>query len=167
MIANILVKHSASKCNEELMNFLHDNIKKINSKYNLKVIIVYNEMLPKLKNKITALPVMIKGETLITGNAAIKKEIMTASSISDSSDSLQDFWNSEIHSAGDNVDEEDDLMDKAKTKALERAMDQKNQPTTVKPRISNNIKQKEINIVDDDPFMKKYWENQEESPNNF
>ena len=56
MIANILVKHSASKCNEELMNFLHDNIKKINSKYNLKVIIVYNEMLPKLKNKITALP---------------------------------------------------------------------------------------------------------------
>jgi hypothetical protein len=167
--ANILMKHSASTCNKELLSYLHENINRINRNYNLKVVIVYNEMLPKLKNRISSLPALLIGDTVTIGNSNIKNRLETSRrQPAMENDSLDDFWNAEIRAEGDNVDEEDGVMEKAKTRALEMAMSQKKQPTkaptkkTSLPLSSKKIR--EAKIVDDDPFMRKYWENQEESP---
>ena len=66
------MKHSASNCNKELLSYLHENINRINRNYNLKVVIVYNEMLPKLKNRISSLPALLIGDTVTIGNSNIK-----------------------------------------------------------------------------------------------
>ena len=165
------MKHSASICNKELLFYLHENINRINRNYNLKIIIVYNEMLPKLKNRISSLPALLIGDVVTIGNTNIKNRLEnTKKQPVIENNSLDDFWNAEIRTEGDNVDEEDGVMEKAKTRALEMAMSQKKQQPTkssTKPftKVSTTLKKiQEAKIVDDDPFMRKYWENQEESP---
>ena len=164
------MKHSTSVCNRELLNYLHENVNILNRSYNLKVIIVYNEMLPKLKGRISSLPALLIGNTVTIGNTNIKNKLENTRQIQNENDSLDDFWNAEIRTEGDNVDEEDGVMEKAKTRALEMAMSQKKQPTKIstaqqsKTHTRTTKKITEAKIVDDDPFMRKYWENQEESP---
>ena len=167
--ANILMKHNPSVCNKDLLSYLHENINQINRNYNLKIVIVYNEMLPKLKNRISSLPALLIGNSVTIGNTNIINRLeSTRKQPYVENNSLDDFWNTEIRTEGDNVDEEDGVMEKAKNRALEMAMSQKKQPTKTPIKKSqvqfSSKKIQESKIVDDDPFMRKYWENQEESP---
>lgn len=181
--AKILVKHSASKCNKELLDFLHKNIKTIKKAYGIKVIVVYDDLVSKLPKKIKRLPVLILKGTLLTGNEAIFqrfKETFTNKpkppTITVSED-LQDFWHKEMHNGGDNENPDDVIMESVKNKALETTMrrqearpKQRRRHNSVKSNGGGNIKldnlqsSKISDLVGDDPIMKKFWDNQESTP---
>jgi hypothetical protein len=187
MNASILIKHSTSKCNKELLQFLHQNIALIKKKYILKIIIVYDDMIPKLGKNIKQLPLLIVGGNSIVGNAAIHQHL--APSVGESTVigktpkdvsncDLDDYWNKEMHSGVDNdMDENDDLMDAVKRRAMDQTQhhQETNKPKKKKcePIVSStrrdniqlqNVGDKISDIVSDDPVMKKFWENQECTP---
>lgn len=186
--ARVLIKHSPSKCNKELLDFLHRNIKSIKKKINIKVIIVYDDLISKLPKNIKRLPVMILHGVAVTGNADIRQRIIamlgttqvkSKQPIRDMGASdLEDFWNGEMHNGTDNEHPDDTLMETVKNKALDVSM--KRQETTPKlkkrsnPIISSsrndNIQLEQIkgnkisDLVDNDPMMQKFWANQESTP---
>jgi hypothetical protein len=188
MEARILVKHSASKCNKELLNFLHSNIKRIKQKYSLKVVVVYDDLIPKLGEKIKQLPVLITSDGAITGNTAIQQKLVSKLGITNAktavpardmgTSDLQDYWNSEMHSGVDEpLDQSDVLMDAVKNRAIDetskhresRPKKKKRETITSSAREDNiqldNVKGDKISdMVDNDPIMQKFWANQESTP---
>lgn len=186
MEARILIKNSTSKCNKELLQFLHQNIGSIKKKFSLKVVVVYDELIPKLGNKIDKLPVLILNGKLITGISMIKQNLMTNPAVKEKKepkgvcDDLENYWNAEMHSgvdeSGDGGDE--DLMESVKQRALDQSMEhrenikakEKRRDNIVSSAKQDNIKVEKINsdrisdMVNDDPMMKKFWDNQECSP---
>lgn len=188
MDARILLKYSTSKCNKELLSFLHQNIGTIKRKFALKVIVVYDNLIPKLGNGIKKLPVLIVNGKPVTGNAAIRQHLTSAvgqSSIKGRAPKdmgycdLEDYWNKEMHSGVDNdMDASDDLMEAVKNRALEQSMQhrenhkpkQKRRETIVSSARQDNIRLDNVNgdkisdMVGGDPMMQKFWENQESTP---
>jgi hypothetical protein len=167
MDARILIKHSTSKCNQELLQFLHQNLSTIKKKYNLKTIIVYDEHIAKLENCVKKLPMLIVGGKSIVGNADIKKFLSPTSTASADPCDLDDYWNKEMHSKDDDVDE--DEMDKVKNRALDqsvkRTTSSKKKPPVKEDDEPDNIQLKDLDsIIDDDPIMQKFWANQESTP---
>lgn len=186
MDARILIKHSASKCNKELLEFLHKNIRVIKSRFALKVIIVYDDLIPKLGAKIKRLPVLIINNSAVTGNSNIRDRLISSIGVTKvkdvaqdkGCDDLHDYWNSEMHSGKDEqLDASEDLMEGVKNRALEQSQQHREaQPKkkTSKPVVSSaredNIQletmqgDKISDLVDNDPIMKKFWDNQESTP---
>lgn len=186
--ARILIKHNPSKCNKELLDFLHNNIKSIKRKFNIKVIIIYDDLISKLPASIKRLPVMILPGLAITGNSAIRQKLVTALGTTQIKTNapvkdmgicdLQDYWNTEMHSKADNDHPDDTIMEHAKNKAVE--ISTKRQESTARkkkrivPEISNNREdniqleqiqgEKISDLVDSDPMMQKFWDNQETTP---
>lgn len=188
MDARILLKYSTSKCNKELLSFLHQNIDTIKQKFSLKVIVVYDNLIPKLGNNIKKLPVLIINGKPVTGNEAICKHLISGAGQSNvkgntpkdmGSCDLEDYWNKEMHSGADNeMDEGEDLMDAVKNKALEQSVHhregkkpkQKKRDTVVTSTRQDNILLDNVtgdkisDMVGGDPMMQKFWENQESTP---
>jgi hypothetical protein len=188
MDARILLKYSTSKCNKELLSFLHQNIDTIKQKFSLKVIVVYDDLIPKLGNSIKKLPVLIISGKPITGIAAIRQHLVSdigQSSIKGRAPKdmgacdLEDYWNKEMHSGVDNeMDESEDLMETVKNRALEQSIHhretgkptKKKRDTVVTSARQDNILLDDISgdkisdMSGDDPMMKKFWENQESTP---
>jgi hypothetical protein len=188
MDARILLKYSTSKCNKELLSFLHQNIDTIKQKFSLKVIVVYDNLIPKLGNNIKQLPVLIINGKPVTGNAAIRQHLVPAvgkPSIKGEAPKdmgacdLEDYWNKEMHSGVDNdMDESEDLMEAVKNRALEQSVHhretgkpkQKRRETVVTSARQDNIVldtvtgDKISDMVGGDPMMQKFWENQESTP---
>lgn len=187
MDARILIKHSASKCNKDLLTFLHTNVKNIRKKYNVKVIIVYSELIPKLGNSIKQLPALIMNGNVFVGNAKIKQQFVTttaaaptANGIQDMGcDDLQDFWNQEMHSGADEqLNEDENLMDAIKSRAMDQTTkhreqlrpSKKKRETVVSSARQDNIQLDSMNtgkiseMVGNDPMMQKFWANQESTP---
>ena len=191
MVCWILIKNSSSKCNEELLTWLHSNINTIKKKLSLKVIIVYENLYPKLDGKIKKLPVLIVNNGTVTGNAAIKKSISGLVSTAPQSsqqpatqplgnnNDLTDFWNAEMHSGGDEDNgSEEDVMDQVKRKALNVSSEHKaslkqkpkRRETIVSSSRDDNIQMKDIepakisDMVGNDSMMQSFWENQETTP---
>lgn len=186
--ARILLKYSVSNCNKELLQFLHQNIGSIKKRYSLKVIVVYDSLIPKLGNTIKKLPVLIVNGNLTTGNTAIRQLLVpmaeqsgiVKNSQTDKGDiDLENYWNKEMHSGMDNdMDDGDDLMDAVKRRALDQSQQHresnKKQEKKREPIMSNtreeNIKLDMVSggkisdMVDGDPMMQKFWENQESTP---
>lgn len=180
----ILIKYSTSKCNRDLLDFLHRNIEYINKRFDLAVVIVYDELIPKLCDGIKKLPILIVKNRGIAGNEEIKKFLMVKknetvknnvkrTSNRDDSDDLNDYWNSEMHSNLDNDNEENDVMEKVKHMALEQTVQYKedsNKKKDKKRESEDNVKTENISsdkisdMVNEDPIMKKFWENQESTP---
>jgi hypothetical protein len=183
MDARILLKYSTSKCNKELLNFLHQNIEFIKKKFSLKVLLVYDDQAHVLGNSIKTLPILIIPGESIVGNTSIKNYLLPPSNQSkktvkppDDCD-LENFWNDEMHSGtSDNVDEAEDIMDSVKRRVLDQSKqhreDGKNRGKKKDPVVSsvrqNNIKigsgEKISDMVGDDALMQNFWENQEHSP---
>lgn len=188
MDARILIKHSTSKCNKELLSFLHQNIGTIKQKFSLKVIVVYDNLIPKLGNDIKKLPVLIINGKPVTGNVAIRQHLVSdvgQSGIKSKAPKdmgacdLEDYWNKEMHSGVDNdMDESEDLMEAVKNRALEQSIHhkeiskpkQKNRETIVTSARQDNIRLDNVSgdkisdMVGGDPMMQKFWENQESTP---
>lgn len=188
MDARILIKNSTSKCNKELLQFLHQNISSIKKKNSLKVVVVYDELIPKLNNKVDKLPVLILDGKLITGISMIKQNLMSSQNVNKETkapkaqgvcDDLEDYWNAEMHSGvDDSGDKSEDLMESVKQRALDQSMEhrenknkkEKRRDTSVSSTKQDNIKMEKINgdrisdMVNDDPMMKKFWDNQECTP---
>ena len=178
--ARILIKYSTSKCNKDLLDYLHRNIEDIKQRFDLAVVIVYDELISKLGNDIKKLPVLIVKNRGIVGNEEIQKFLMVKNNKvvkkvvrRDNSDELNDFWNDEMHSKIDNDIEENDIMDKVKHVALEQTMQYKEDSQKKKDKKrepEDNIKTENISsdkisdMVNEDPIMKKFWENQESTP---
>jgi hypothetical protein len=167
------------------MQFLHMNIKTINKNLSLKVIIVYDDLIPMLGNTIKKLPVLIIGGKSIEGNGAIYKQLTmshgksndTANTLKDTGNcELEKFWNLEMHSGVDNeTDETDELMDTVKQRALDQSQrhredgkkkakkkdfDIPNTQDSVPFQTSDKIS----DMAGGDPMMQKFWENQESTP---
>lgn len=187
MDARILLKYSTSKCNKELLSFLHQNIDTIKQKFSLKVIVVYDNLIPKLGNDIKKLPILIINGKPVTGNAAIRQHLVSAVVQSSKgkeqkdmgSCDLEDYWNKEMHSEVDNdLDESEDLMETVKNRALEQSIHhretgkpkQKRKEAVVTSTRQDNIRLDNVNgdkisdMVGSDPMMQKFWENQESTP---
>jgi hypothetical protein len=188
MDARILLKYSTSKCNKELLSFLHQNIDIIKQKFSLKVIVVYDNLIPKLGNGIKKLPVLIINGKPFTGNAEIRQHLVSdvgQSSIKGKapkdmgSCDLEDYWNKEMHSGVDNdMNEGEELMETVKNRALEQSMNhretskpkQKRREAVVTSTRQDNIRLDKANgdkisdMVGGDPMMQKFWENQESTP---
>jgi hypothetical protein len=188
MDTRILLKYNPSKCNNELIRFLNQNIEKIKKKLSLKIIIVYDDLIPLLVNNIKKLPLLINKDVSITGNTAIMHQLLK--SIEDSNTNyklpkdkedydLEKYWNKEMHSGvDDEVDEADDLMNSVKRQAFDQSIQHrdriKTEPKKKSPITPNtrqdNIKLENINsdkisdMLDDDPMMKRFWENRESTP---
>jgi hypothetical protein len=184
MEARVLIKYRTSKCNKSLLAFLQNNAAAIKKRVNLRVVIVYDELYPKLKGKVSKLPALILNGALITGNNAIQgrlggliKDATTGKAPAPApiGDDLESFWNDEMNSG---VDEEyaDDKADKVRSRAMDAAMETRKQSTKktkrIAPAVSNpgdaarmdNIQPDKISeMIDDDPIMRKFWENQETS----
>lgn len=190
MDVRILLKNTNSKCNKDMLEFLHSNIKSLKKKANIKVIIVYDEMYPSLKNVVKKLPTMVIDGTPVAGNKAIMHTLssmldVNAAGVTGStgdgagSIDLQDYWNAEMHSnMDDECDEDADLMDQVKRKALDQSMEHKDQLAKKEKRrdpIVGNSRQDNLmmggivpdkisDMIDNDPIMQRFWENQEETP---
>lgn len=184
MDAHILIKCSVSKCNQELLSWLHSNICSIRKSLKLKIVIIFEDLYPKLGGRIKKLPALLLDGRVIIGNSAIKKQLSIINTSRNSAptgtdDDLMDYWNSEMHSGVDNeCTEEDDLMDQIKKRALDVSMSRrdgmkqkpKRRETIVSSARQDNVKLDNIksdkisNMVHDDPMMQKFWENQETSP---
>jgi hypothetical protein len=183
MDARILLKYSTSKCNRELLNFLHQNIGFIKKKFSLKVLLVYDDQAHILGDSVKKLPALIISGESIVGNASIQQYLSPPSNnpqkiVKPPDDcDLDNFWNEEMHSgSNDNVDEAEDIMESVKKRVLEQSVqhreDSNHRSKKKEPVISgvrqNNIKissgEKISDMVGDDPIMKKFWENQEQSP---
>lgn len=181
MDARILLKHSTSKCNQELLSFLHQNIGTIKQKISLKVIIVYDELIPKLGNNIKQLPVLIMGGKSITGNNAICQQLSvsldkTVVKKDAAPSELSDYWNSEMHSGvDDDIGDNDNLMESVMRRATEQSLNHKEISKPKKKSDSrsktrdDNIQLQDVgdkisDLVDDDPMMQKFWANQESTP---
>lgn len=186
MDARILLKCSASKCNRDLLSFLHSRHKTIKKGFKLKVIIVYDDIIHKLgKGGIKKLPVMIINGKAITGSTAIQKRLSqcdsktpsasVASSI-DEGCNLEDYWNQEMHSGEDDTNE-NDLMEQVKNRALEQSIhhresstksSHKKDPTIASDHMDNiimdDIGGDKVSDLESDSIMKKFWENQESTP---
>jgi hypothetical protein len=182
MDARILIKYSTSKCNKEILQFLHQNIVSIKKKFALKIIIVYDDLIPKLGKNIKQLPVLIIDGKTITGNSAIYKHLtvskIAAVSKKASGSDLEDYWNKEMHSGVDNeLDENDDMMDSVKKRAMDQThhhkenskQKQKKRATIIPDSREDNIQLQNVgekisDLVSDDPMMQKFWANQESTP---
>lgn len=176
----ILIKYSTSKCNKDLLDHLHRNIEDIKKRFDLAVVIVYDELIPKLGNSIKKLPILIVNNHSIVGNEEIKKFLTVKHNKTvkkavkrDDNDDLNDFWNDEMHSNLDNDIEENDVMEKVKHIALEQTVKYKDDSRKKKEKKrepEDNIKTENISsdkisdMVNEDPIMKKFWENQESTP---
>ena len=121
----ILLKHSTSVANQDLLKYLHTNINVIKKHADLKIIIVYKNLVPKLKGSIKSLPAMIINSSVVYGTKAMKQKIKnlvnrkgslknkkstfkntpttSGSSEKRGSDDLHDFWHSEMHGKDDNA----------------------------------------------------------------
>jgi vacuolar-type H+-ATPase subunit F/Vma7 len=186
--ARILIDYKSSKGNKDLLEFLHNNINSIKKKINIKVIIVYNDLIPKLPKNVKRLPVMITTGLSTVGVKNIKQKIINSIGTTDvkSKDhvkdmgvsDLQDFWDSEMHNGKDNDNNDDNVMESVKNKAMEVSIQRQEstpkQKKKLEPIVSNNreeniqleqIQSEKISdMVDDDPMMKKFWDNQEATP---
>jgi hypothetical protein len=187
--ARILIKHNPSKCNKELLDFLHRNLKTIKKRFNLKIIIIYDDLIPKLPKTIKRLPVLITSGSATTGNNAIRQKLIavlgttkveSTEQVKDMGISdLQDYWNSEMHNGTDNDSPGDDAMDNVKNKALEASIKHQESVSKQKKRVTaplvtnnreENIQLEHIqsdkisDLVDNDPVMQKFWDNQETTP---
>lgn len=164
----IFVKHSNSKCNKELLSYLLQHKQRLKKEYNIKVIIIYEYMIPKLDKKITKLPVFINNGNIITGNEAIINYIKPKQN-KQISDDIHSFWNNEIISGGD--DELEDVSEEIKNKTLDRMMERKESIPVVRKK-KETIENTDVPLntdmsisdMDTDPIMRKYWENLESSP---
>ena len=130
---------------------------------------MYDDLLRRLKS-IKKLPVLILNKTLITGSNDIKKALTAQpSNPKGVSDNLSDFWNDELFSKDDN--EEGDVMENVKQHAMNMTAAHR-QKSTSRPKTMKSIpnddnvsvsSEKISDLITDDPMMKKFWENQEES----
>jgi hypothetical protein len=184
----IIIKHSTSACNKELLSFLLINIAGIKKRHALKVLIVYDNEISTVKGKLSRLPALITSNgKVFTGNSDIRGYLSTTNTSTKKTekqqqgsggDELENFWHSEMHSKDDGggEDEENDLMEADKQRALQHTIDlqEKNNKTAKKkkapppsvhvestPQHAGNVK---ISDMTNDPMMAKFWENQEETP---
>ena len=187
MDVRVLIKHSASKCNKEMLSFLHQNINVIKKKFSLKVIVVYDDLIHTLGSKIKTLPVLIIGNDSVTGNTAIKKYLMrsdtetktVANHTTVDQHNLTNFWNTEMHSGTDNkMDETDDLMDSVKERALARTQHYvekgkstpKKKESIISSDVHDNIdmdilsKDDISNMSGGDDMVQMFLDNQESTP---
>ena len=178
--AKILIKYSTSKCNRELLEFLHSNVYDLNEKIKWSVVIVYPNITSKLDNRIKKLPALIINKTIITGNSSIKKHLLsiTSRSVSKTSDtrsnSLKSYWDEEMYSGKDNEEEDTKVMETIRQRALEVTIDrqEQNKPKKKPSRITreDNVQIENVNaddissMVKGDPMMEKFWANQECTP---
>jgi hypothetical protein len=176
MEAKILIKHSVSSCNQELIQWLQTHVNTIKQYVSLKVVIVYASMYNKLDSRITRLPALVMGGSIVTGTTSIKKKISaringTGPTVDDND--LDNFWNTEIFSGVEDKDDEpDDIMEHVKRKALDVTSSYREQSKKEKKKVqfepSSNVRvettDKISDMIDDDPMMQKFWENQESTP---
>ena len=180
--ARIIIKHSASKCNKDILSFLHKNADSIKKRYKISVVLVYKDLIPKLKNKIDKLPALVHNGRLITGKSDIKKFLIPPTEkgprdmgVCD----LEDYWHNEMHSSldGDTVDDDGtaDIMDGVKKRALDQSMQHRESSKPRKKKkdvVVSNSREDNVPIdntrisdmVGNDQMMQKFWQNQETTP---
>jgi hypothetical protein len=174
MDARVLIKHSASKCNKELLQFLKKNVNYLRDRYSMKVIIVYAENIHILKTKIKQLPALIIEGGLFVGNQEIKKRLLSPhrSTIIPQADDLENYWNNVMNSKDQEEESETSIMDAVKAKTLEQtktrteSLNSKRKQSKRSPSpviYKGGAETSTISELDDDPYMKQYWENQEYS----
>ena len=183
MKAQILLKKSTSKCNKDLMSFLHTNIniigKKLTKKSRKKKFVDYFNS--NVHKNIKSLPVLLINGKKIYGKSAIQKFFMSGSvnskPVENNSTDLQNFWKEEMYSKEDNDNDNNDVMEDVRRRALDQTVSRNEQkkPKRKEPEhpipVSNtdNVQLENIgseNIADmvDDPMMAKFWANQELTP---
>jgi regulator of replication initiation timing len=190
----IIIKHSASACNKELLSFLLNNIAGIKKRHTLKVLIVYDNEISTVKGKLSRLPALITSNgKVFTGNSDIRGYLSTTNTSTKKTEKqqqqqqqqqgsgdneLENFWHSEMHSKdeGGGEDDESDLMEAVKQRALQHTIDlqEKNNKSAKKKRapppsahVESTPKHADnvkISDMTTDPMMAKFWENQEETP---
>jgi hypothetical protein len=186
--ARVLIKYSTSKCNKDLLDYLIRNISSIKKRYNIRVLKVYKNNFDIIKGKIDRLPALIIDGRVYTGNSNIKKQLSATSRRQKTTTQydpldLSNYMASEMsmeRKMQDDCDEGDETMKNVEKIAAERTLQRKEhferrknkkrsvsiqEPIQQSSR-GNNIKTGEISIADmeDDPFMKKMWANQERTP---
>ena len=135
---HILIKHASSDFNKDLLSYLHNNIEQLKKQYNIKVVVVYNNMIPKIRTHIKRLPAMVVDGMLHTGNDAIKKRLSvnTVSSAGGMQDSIyppntvDSFWEDEMYNSSDDKSDDEtsimaDVMDKVAVRTMEHSKAQK------------------------------------------
>ena len=194
MKARILIQHAPSKGNKDLLKFLMTNIDVIKKYVDIKVVIVYDKLIPKLEGKTKKLPIMVSPSfPTATGNNEIKKMLKqivegpakhvavarTGGGAPKERSPEMDVksYMDEIMYAKD--DEETDDMDAVKQKTMERTMNRnkmisekakpKPKNTTVVDTPRDNIKldsigKEKVSDFTNDPMMKMFFDNMEESP---
>lgn len=192
--ARILLKNSASACNKDLLGFLHSNIDILKKYVDIKTIIVYKDLYPKLGGHIKSMPAMIINGSLVTGNDAIKERLTTLVQASKDTGSkpappkhnpgtdLESFLNGEMFSGeqeGDAERESDpmkDVMNRAMQRtAQHREFTKKNKPqrkeTIVSSSREDNIKLSQVEpeslkdmVSGETDLIQAYFANQEQSP---
>jgi len=177
----ILISNKPTKCNKDILTFLHNNINIIKKKYKLKIVIVYDDKKHILKNKITKLPILIfNNGTSYTGLNSIIKTLLPLKSskqlsnkINNIGTDLESYWKEEMGSKEDNENGNGKLMDEVLKKTLalktERSNTSANKSSNKSSNVSANVSStnlNESNISDmvGDPIMQKFWANQESTP---
>jgi hypothetical protein len=179
----VLIKHKASACNKTLCEYLERNIKTIKKFVDLKVILIYDKDVSRIpKNMRTPILIPETGRP-VTGIQKIKEYFKksaakkTAAHVPIQSNALEDFWHQEITSTGQESDGKDTKQKSAEVsqRAMERAValkatqdrhQGKHQGGDVPSRtaaVESPGQVKSIADMEDDPMMKMYWQNLEES----
>ena len=94
--ARILIKYSASKCNNDLLVFIKKNIQNIKKKYNFNILIIYDENISLLKDKIKKLPVLIINNELISGNGNIIQKLTEKTNVKKIPVDIDNIWSDEM-----------------------------------------------------------------------
>jgi hypothetical protein len=179
----ILISNKPTKCNKDILNFLHNNIYIIKKKYKLKIVIVYDDKKHILKNKITKLPILIfNNGASYTGINSIIKTLLPLNSSKQLSNNinigtdLESYWKEEMGSKEDNENGNGKLMDEVLKKTLEIKTERSNKSANKSSKSSNisadlsanvssaNLNESNISDMVGDPIMQKFWANQESTP---
>lgn len=169
--ATIFLAYKANECNKALVDFLLREKKMLKKFMILKVFLVKN--VHKLDKKITKLPTMEwvtsnMNSQFIVGNSAIISTLEKTTRKSAESDSIESFWNDIMLSGGDDPNPEDEFARNIPS-LVENISQQRNTKTKDKPEEESSedapaASSSSISSFEDDPLMKRFFENMETSP---
>jgi hypothetical protein len=182
-MATVFLAYKANSYNKAIIDFLLKNVKAIKETITLKVILVKNP--GKLNKAIKSLPTMEWVEDgspkYIVGVAGIVSALGTKPKKKPETDGMETYWNS-IMMSGDNDPDPSEEFGR-KLPSLAEAMTQQRNSQTPQKKAGNmqersheegdghlphqplgDSKPGSVASFEDDPLMKRFFENQETSP---
>lgn len=166
--ATIFLAYKANECNKSLTSFLLREKKSFKHGINLTVFLVKN--VQNIDKKITKLPTMewvVNGKKqFIVGNSAIIGTIEKNIKKPDK-DSVDAFWNDIMLSGGDDVSPEEEFTRNIPSlveNISQQRMKKGEQDSTESEQPQQPESKGSISSFEDDPVMKRFYENMETSP---